>query len=373
MATRSLAFVICLLLISSAGCAVWSARHPESMPSSDFRGEIELGETKRHTFLVDAGAQVQFTVTTLDADLEVVIYDPDGTRIDPQVVGTDPDIEYGKEDTGEGGKYTWYIVQNPTPGKWQVEITATTGGEYIASVEIESDVSLVASTDKGSYRIDEEIQIKATFRDGDVPIIGADVMAEIWKPDQSVDKVTLYDDGTHGDDTPDDGMYFNVYPGSSIPGYIDISVAAATASIARTAERHIVVTPGTARLTGVYNEKPIDSDADGLYDVLRIDVEVDIVTVGHYEIAGYLEKDPLKPAIAYAEYNTQLQGAGQLSAGRQYISLEFDGEHIRASRLDGPYQVRVILYDQSDTSIEVDTNAGAPYITGRYAADRFQD
>ena len=127
MATRLLAFVTCLLLISSAGCAVWSARYPESMPSSDFRGEIELGETKRHTFLVDAGTQAQFTVMTLDADLGVVIYDPDVTRIDPQVVDTNPDIEYGKEDTEEWGKYTWYIVQNPTPGEWQVEITATIG------------------------------------------------------------------------------------------------------------------------------------------------------------------------------------------------------------------------------------------------------
>lgn len=373
MAMKPLVFVICLLLISSAGCAAWSVGTLESMPSSDFRGDVKPGETKRHAFLVDAGTSAQFIVTTIDADLGMVIYDPDGTSIDPQVADTNPNIEYGKEDTGEEGKYIWYTVQNPTPGKWQVEITATTGGEYIVSVEIESDVSLVVSTDKGSYRIDEEIQIKATFRDRDVPILGADVVAETWKPDQSVDKITLYDDGTHGDDTPNDGVYSNVYAGSSTPGYIDISVGATTASIARTTERHIVVTPGTARLTGIYNEKPIDSDADGLYDILRIDVEVDIVTAGHYEIAGYLEKDPLKPAIAYAEYNTQLQGTGQLSAGRQYISLEFDGKHIRASRLNGPYQVRVILYDQSDASIEVDTNAGAPYITGKYAADRFQD
>lgn len=371
---KSLASVSCLLLIIlSAGCAAWSAGTSGSVPSSDFRGDIEAGETKRLTFLVDAGARVHFIVMTLDADLETVIYDPDGTRIDPQVADTNTNIEYGKEDTGEGGKYIWYVVQNPIPGKWQVEITATTGGEYIASVEIESDVSLVASTDRGSYRIDEEIQIRAMFRDGDVPIIGADVIAEIWKPDQSVDKVTLYDDGTHSDDTPDDGIYFNVYPGSSTPGYMDISVTAATASIARTADHHIVVTPGTARLIGVYSEKPIDSDADGLYDILRVDIEVDIVTAGHYEIAGYLEKDPLQPAIAYAEYNTQLQGTGQLSPGRHYIPLNFDGERIHTSRLDGPYQVRVILYDQSDTSIEIDTNAREPYITAKYAADRFQD
>ena len=333
--------------------------------------EITTGETLTHIVTVDAASQASFVVATLDADLGLVLYDPDGVRIDPTVAAGDPDIEYFQEDADEWGIFTLYTIQNPTPGDWQMEVAATVGGTYAATVEVDNDTSLSVSTDKGSYQANEEIQVAATFADGGTPITGASATATIQKSDQTTDTLSLYDDGTHGDTTSNDGIYFNTYAGTSVTGYTDILVTAIAAGVRREASTHIVVPPTTAQLTGSYNETAVDSDEDGSYNTLRINVGLDVSLAGDYEVSGVLQ-DASGNTIAHAGFSTMLEGSGELGVGQQFVSLDFDGGPIYQHAVDGPYFLKhVIVYDQNDASIQTDYVQDA-YTTSAYAYTNFQ-
>ncbi len=337
----------------------------------DLTAEISAGETLSHIVSVDAVDQASFVVSTLDADLSLVLYDPDSTRIDPTVAAGDPGIEYIQTDDEEWGGFTSYTIQNPTPGDWQIEVAATVGGTYVAIVEVDNDTSLSVSTDKGSYQANEEIQITATFADGGTPITGAVATATIQKSDQTTDTLTLYDDGTHGDTTSNDGIYFNTYAGTSVTGYTDIFVTAIATGVQREASTHIVVAPTTAQLTSSYSETPVDSDGDGLYNTLRINVGVDVSLAGDYEVSGVLQ-DASGNTIAQAGFSTLLEGSGEPGVGQQFISLDFDGGLIYQHGVDGPYFLKhVVAYDQNDVSIQTDYVQDA-YTTSAYAYTNFQ-
>jgi len=53
------------------------------------------------------------------SDLDLVLYKPDGTKVDPAVAASDPSIDYIEEST-----YEFYRVANPDAGIWTMEITA---------------------------------------------------------------------------------------------------------------------------------------------------------------------------------------------------------------------------------------------------------
>ncbi|MDX9753028.1 MAG: VWA domain-containing protein [bacterium] len=55
------------------------------------------------------------------------------------------------------------------------------------------------------------IPIQATLQDKKGPILDAQVTANILAPDGQVDVIPLFDDGAHGDGSPDDGIYGNIY------------------------------------------------------------------------------------------------------------------------------------------------------------------
>ncbi len=333
--------------------------------------EITTGETLTHIVTVDAASQASFVIVTLDADLGLVLYDPDGVRIDPTVAAGDPDIGYFQEDAEEWGIFTLYTIQNPTPGDWQMEVAAAVGGTYAATAEVDNDTSLSVSTDKGSYQANEEIQTTATFADGGTPITGASATATIQKSDQTTDTLSLYDDGTHGDITPNDGAYFNTYAGTSVTGYTDIFMTAIASGVRREASTHIVVAPTTAQLTGSYGETPADSDGDGLYNTLRINVGVNVSLAGDYEVSGVLQ-DASGNTIDQAGFPTMLEGSGELGVGQQFVSLDFDGGPIYQHGVDGPYSLRhVVVYDQNDASIQTDYVQDA-YTTSAYAYTNFQ-
>jgi pimeloyl-ACP methyl ester carboxylesterase len=354
---------------SETATTLTSFESPQSI--INLSAEITTGETLTHTITVDTAAQASFVIATLDADLGLVLYDPDGVRIDPTVAAGDPDIEYSQTDAEEWGKYTSYTIQNPIPGDWQMEVAATVGGTYVATVEIDNDTSLLLSTDKGSYQANEEIQITAIFADGGTPITGASAIATIQKSDQTTDTLSLYDDGTHGDAISNDGVYFNTYAGTSVTGYTDIFVTAIATGVRREASTHIVVAPTTAQLTGSYSEIPVDSDGDGLYNTLRINVGLDVSLAGDYEVSGVLQ-DASGNTIVQAGFSTLLEGSGELGVGQQFVSLDFDGGLIYQHGVDGPYFLKhVVVYDQNDVSIQTDYVQDA-YTTSAYAYTNFQ-
>ncbi|MBO3800691.1 MAG: hypothetical protein FGF52_06560, partial [Candidatus Brockarchaeota archaeon] len=96
---------------------------------------------------------------------------------------------------------------------------------------------LKASTDSGVYLRGSTVKAVASLFDGTSPLPGATLTASIYYPDGTVvSGLTMYDDGTNGDDVANDGNYtllydildtcpigyYQIEAKASIPGYVPI-------------------------------------------------------------------------------------------------------------------------------------------------------
>lgn len=93
--------------------------------------------------------------------------------------------------------------------------------------------------------------------------------------------------------------------------------------------------------TGVFSDSKIDTDGDEIAEYLRTNVEVNISTDGAYIVAGSVR------GMEFGASNTTY-----LTAGIQNVSLDFYGEHIFESGLNGPYNISVYLYDENFTFLD---------------------
>jgi hypothetical protein len=86
----------------------------------------------------------------------------------------------------------------------------------------------------------------------------------------------------------------------------------------------------TDSFSGIYSDSGIDTNGDGLFDQLAINVGLNVGTAGNYVVAGSL-CDHSGNVI-----DSRLQPAA-LAAGAQSVTLNFLGTAIRQSGADGPY------------------------------------
>jgi hypothetical protein len=86
------------------------------------------------------------------------------------------------------------------------------------------------------------------------------------------------------------------------------------------------------RVTGATSERGVDSDGNGLFEELRVEVEVELAKTDLYEWHATLT-DASGTAIAWDRRRATL------SAGKAAIDFGFDGKKIRQHGVDGPYSV----------------------------------
>lgn len=99
-----------------------------------------------------------------------------------------------------------------------------------------------------------------------------------------------------------------------------------------------------------------DSDIDGDYDSLVVDVEVETVAGGYLTLYTYL-LDSAETYIISSSYDYEMLGIGSAT-----ISVYFDGEDIYASLYDGPYHVVVYMYDNDGYYIDYDEFDTSSYL-----------
>jgi subtilisin family serine protease len=118
-----------------------------------------------------------------------------------------------------------------------------------------------------------------------------------------------------------------------------------------------------AMFTDGYNDTGVDTDNDGYYNYLSIDIGVNISESGYYYWYGELYDD-YGDSIAYEGNSTYLEN------GTQIIQLNFDGFTIRKHKVDGPYYLKYLrLYD--DDHVQQDSRHDA-YVTSYYDYTEFQ-
>ncbi len=121
-----------------------------------------------------------------------------------------------------------------------------------------------------------------------------------------------------------------------------------------------------AALSGTYSDRVVDTDGDGLYDKLVIDVWVDVEVPGEYSVTANL-----------CDWQGRIVGwsidHSNLSAGEQKLTLEFDGKIIRRIGLDGPYRLEnlTLTRGSASTGIEICQYMPWAYTTAVYDSDEF--
>jgi len=192
---------------------------------------ISTGEVKYYNISVDpSSTEAHFLVVWDNGTLNVTLSAPNGTEIEM----TSPE------------NYAAYSAEAPQAGNWTVEISPfsipTTGANVTIQAFIANPFFLGVATEKTVFDPEEPIKITAYLGDEDSAVASAIVVATITKPDNSVENLTLYDDGLHEDNETADGIYANEFTNTSLWGTYRILVSASGETDGRELERETFTT-----------------------------------------------------------------------------------------------------------------------------------
>jgi hypothetical protein len=103
--------------------------------------------------------------------------------------------------------------------------------------------------------------------------------------------------------------------------------------------------PPKAYLTGNILDRGVDTNGDGLYDYLEVDVEINVTTASEFQtqIFDLLDKSGNTIAIPASSQ-------GNLNVGIQYMNVSFSGPKIFSSRLNPQNVSSISLYDMNSTN-----------------------
>lgn len=111
--------------------------------------------------------------------------------------------------------------------------------------------------------------------------------------------------------------------------------------------------PQLAKLAGRYSDSGTDTDGDGKYEFLTMDVGVDVMFPGQYTLTGYLY-DHRGSEIAWTMDNDILD------PGYHIMHLNFDGAPIERHGVNGPYRLGKLFLTGKNLKVKD---------TAKYASD----
>jgi hypothetical protein len=324
------------------------------------------GAVGTHTALVDAVDAVQFVLFTDGNVARLEVVSPSGRRIDAGTPQTDPAVVHTP--LVDGGPF-WcsaYQVPGPEAGTWTLEVTGTGGAAEaayavatLAQASPRSAALLTAAVDRPQCATGDEVTLSATLTAAGVPVTGASVTALVAFPDAVTSAEVVLAPAADRD-----GEYTGALS-TTQPGRYDVVVSAESARPAFTRRQlvQLIAAPSRTAFTGEITDRGVDDDGDGHYEQLVVDVGVEVDVAAAYRISGTLTDaagTALQQALVEAE----------LAAGRQTVSLAFDGAELFASGADGPYLVDDLVIKDVATAIAL---VRAPlYTTSAYLHGDFQ-
>ncbi len=343
-------------------------------------GAIAEGQLFTVPVGVDTPSEISFLLTWETGDLYFNLIDPNGRVITPTTV--DPNIVYSENREGElSGQVPWsgrtasFSVQTPTNGVWKAQISAAAAlpgdaVDWMLIIVHDSAVTVSLTRDAAWKPLNTSVRLVSEVKVAGAPLVGATVTSIIFRPDGTSEMLILYDDGVHGDGASADGVYGNSFAGSQYGTYL-LSVKATgvvnALPFSRTAISHIQFGSGTARVSGAFSDRGVDSDGDGLYNTLQVDVPVQVTTAGEYAVFAEL-RSATGGVLAYSN------ATAALASGQHKLTLNFSGEEIWANGGNGRFTLAALRLDDmgaDDGPLQIDFKP-APHTTANYTRDQFQ-
>ena len=334
---------------------------------------IRQAEVQTGSIAIDSASSVTFLLLYPSGTLDFSLTAPSGVVYTSASSVNNPNVTYGN-DLILGGKMAAYTITAPETGVWTYKVTGTTVTDASGMTGYSVDAWLSGTTTqiKGSFgngnlHLGDALQLTASITTGNTPFSGATVTATILLPDKTTANVTLHDDGTNGDAVKNDGIYTGSFAQTSQAGNYQVVFQAKSTSPAFEREDFQLATVSSSKsaFSGVFSNAGVDSDSDGLFNVLKVTAGVNITKSATYRVIGTLT-DSKGNSIESA-----VQAA--LSSSNSSIQLSFDGTTLYQNGVDGPYQLsRITMAEIGDVSImPVDEKLGA-YQTAAYKANEFQ-
>jgi hypothetical protein len=343
-------------------------------------GEIAEGQVHVQPVGIDAVTSASFLLSWEVGDLYLSLVDPSGRVINAST--DDPKITYEEARTaGEPyteflpGKYAVFTIIEPPYGEWQAKITAAgqlpgDRANWVVTVVQDSDITLALTPDATWQPLNGTVKLASKLMAEDAPLVGATVTCTVVRPDGTTQAVALLDDGAHNDGAARDGVYGNAFVGSQYGRYSLIAKATGTSHeipFARTAFSEVQFGSGTARISGTFSDRGVDTDGDGLFNTLQVDVPVQVTTAGQYAAFAEL-RSASGGVLAYSN------ATADLTPGQRKLTFNFSGEEIWANGGNGRFTLADLRLNDMGADggpLQIDFKP-APYTTADYTRDQFQ-
>jgi len=182
------------------------------------------GSSRTHLVQVGSADSLSLGCSRSLAGLALTLSDPAGRPINPDSAVVNPDLEYFAAEHS-----CHYVIHDVLPGEWALHADAGAIADSVFGLFLGTEygqVSIGLAMAESELLPGQEQRIEASLLALDVPILNADVVAAITDPNDAVTEFALYDDGTHGDLIPSDGVYTAAIDGNDLHGFYDVSVHA---------------------------------------------------------------------------------------------------------------------------------------------------
>lgn len=234
-----------------------------------------------------------------------------------------------------------------------------------------NELTLEPSATPISVSLNKEVLIEARLGSTTQTVAGAVVIASVTTPQTNRLEITLRDDGTQGDKTSGDGIYSVSFGQTTETGLYTVAMLArklpAGSDSGLMREDLTLFTVGREQigLTGQFSDSGEDTDANGLFNWLRVSCGLAVTNPGTFIITGELADRVGNNHVA----STRVV----LDMGLTNAVLRFFGNNLFSNRVNDPYMLKhLTIASEEGISIATQLTATNVFSTMAYGYRQFE-
>ena len=340
-------------------------------------GLIPLGGAVTNQVAVDQPLALTFVVMYPTGQVALTLVAPNGQRFNETNSVGNTNLAFGTQPFA-GGMIALAAVSTPAVGSWSIEAaltdapTGTNQEPYLLLVTSSGNTAtMTVSAHPTSAVTNHPVSIIATFADGTNAVTNVTVTATVEAPDGSRSDFTLSDGGTNGDPVAGDGIYTGTFSNTVLTGSYRVLVSASRPAggglppISRDGFTLFSISTQRIGLRAAISDHGEDTDANGLYNWLVVDVGLSVTNPGTYLLRGELSDGNGNIHVASTR--------NDFGVGLTNVLMRFYGNAIRSNQVNGPYTLRSFrIAAEEGTAILPQLDVSDLYNTAAYSYLQFE-
>lgn len=306
-------------------------------------GSISSSSVNNEELMILGGStEISFTWDSSLGDLDIEVTDPEDNVI-------------SNNNIVKSSGHVIIIPSSFAGGMWKFKVSSGEMAqltEYkILATMYNCDITLNPSTDKYYYEIGKTVSINAEYKTTDSIITDAVVSANVYLVEDGslLGQINLYDDGSNGDETAADGIYTSNKWIPSQKGKERIEITAILMQDNQEFYRQstsimINVLENNVFFNGINSDGGTDTNSNGLYDNLKINIGITCQSAGTYNVGAELYDSQ---NLFIASVNVDVE----LVQGENTVELLFSGENIFENGNNSPFYLKSGVISSSDDEI----------------------